>query len=933
LLQRLDDLLRSPFARRKDHHHDGSEQQHPVRRRQRVLLAVVAVLAVGGVADVMMPASAAVPAVNPTPGFSTQFDVTGFLQDAKLDCANYPSDSGDPARCGGTAQINGHNIVVPAETVVILPASALTWAELFTTAPTNYQANGQSGLALNDSPKPLTTYEVQMVGNRVRDANGDRYIAGMVHISQQDLNAGVGYINFIDYATGELEVGGTPGVKGTGTRVQINDPAAPGSGNGGRYGRAMTSDPRFQVDQDNPTILAETGFPMCIPRSDPTGPSPDALCPQSNRPNVSAPVVTDTSGITPQPNTLVAGQPYTLFRMDSPVNIDTNPALCLRTPCADPRLQAPFQIGDYINFNGNLVQDGGANGGEYISAHTIVASLGIYTQPGIDPAYVSVDVSLIGTGGLTVFGAGEAAVRTRFEGMTTDETRAIEVYGIDINPTTGATSDREWGMAIPDLGPPTGAVRGRWRFRPPCTSTIQTISPGKGCTPPPSGQFIPPTREVRAVVMPNPIPGANATAAAAAPLSQYKLGSIIANPTSQIPASGAGACTYALGVAVSHPCTTANGIFYGQYHAPIGEYIFPENVPGTAVPENNFNTIPFLANGGYQSLTGVQGGVLKPWPSNVAPPPLLCASPTIVGGPYSTNAGVAIQLSGAVTAGATTPVTIAWTAGTGAYGTPNEADMNGALTGASTTTPTFKTATPGVYNINLTVGNPCGVTTVSSKITVTNVAVAPTINPIQNQTVTAGSVVTINASSASLPAPTWVWTQTSGAAVVLTQQPSAATASANSSITFAAASAGVYTFSVTATSGGLSSPPVTVTITATSSVPVNVTLNNVYRTSKQRLVITATSTDPTVASMTLQPYQTETGSTFNPASLGSNLTVSLIAPGSFTITLVGAPGPACNLGGAYATPCKESPITVKSLNAVGTIIGSSPPSKLTTIRT
>ncbi len=238
----------------------------------------------------------------------------------------------------------------------------------------------------------------------------------------------------------------------------------------------MTPDDRFQVDQDNPTILAETGFPMCIPRVAPSATADDPLCPQANRPAVSNPV-TDTSGITPQPNTLIAGEHYRMFRMDSPANVDAH-AGCLRTPCADPRQQAPFEIGDYVTFAGNVETD--ANG-RYISAHTIVASLGIYTQPGVDPAYDTVDVSLIGTGGLTVFGAGEAAARTRFEGMTTDETRQIHVYGVDINPTTGATTDRDWGTILPDPGPPNGAVRGRWRFRPPCTATVATQ---KACTPP-----------------------------------------------------------------------------------------------------------------------------------------------------------------------------------------------------------------------------------------------------------------------------------------------------------------------------------------------------------------------------------------------------------------------------------------------------------------
>ena len=526
-----------------------------------VLILTVAMAQGGGtIASALGFGPALRAAVLPTLASSTQFDVTGFLQTATLDTV------GD-VHSGGTLTVNGHHVVVPRETVVIFPANALTWEEVFTHAPAPYGPT-QTGMALADTPKPLTTYEVHVVGNRVVDPNGtngctaaggcDRMIAGLVSVSQQELNSGAGYVNFINYATGEMEVGGTLGVAGSGTRVQINDPANATSGSGGRYGRATTPDDRFQVDQDNPTILAETGFPMCIPRTDPAGATPDALCPESNRPTVSSPV-TDQSGVTPQPNTLVAGQSYRVFRMDNPANIDNNPALCLRTPCADPRKQAPFEIGDYVTFAGNLIADGGANGGQYVSAHTVTASLGIYTQPGIDPAYVSVDVSLIGTGGLTVFGAGEAAIRTRFEGMTTDETRLVRVYGVDINPVTGATTDREWGTILPDLGPPTGAVRGRWRFRPPCTAVVATT---KACTPPPAGQFIPPTREVRAVVD---------------GLSQFKPGTIIANPNSQVPGTPSAK-------------TTANGIFYGQYHAPIGQYIFPENVPGTAIPENNFNT-------------------------------------------------------------------------------------------------------------------------------------------------------------------------------------------------------------------------------------------------------------------------------------------------------------------------------------------------------
>ena len=844
---------------------------------------------------------------------STQFDITGFLQSATV-------DNIADTHSGGTLLVNGHQVVVPKETIVILPANALTWQELFTHAPAPYTGTA-TGMAMNDAPTPLTTYEIQVVGNRVQDPSGtngctnglgcDRYIAGLIHISQQDLNSGAGNISYVDYATGEFEVAGTPGVKGTGARVQINDPANATSGSGGRYGRAMTPDDRFQVDQDNPTILAETGFPMCVPRADPAGLTPDPLCPQSNRPTVSNPVV-DTSDVTPQPNALVPGEFYRVFRMDAPANVDAVPPTChtaagVARPCLDPRKQAPFEIGDYVTFAGTLIKDGGANGGKYISAHTVTASLGIYTQPGIDPAYVSVEVALIGTGGLTVFGAGEAAIRTKFEGMTTDESRMIRVYGVDINPTTGVTSDREWGTILPDQGPPTGAVRGRWRFRPPCTVAVATT---KACTPPPGGQFIPPTREVRAVIT---------------GLSQFLPGTITPNPASQVPGTPS---------AVAF----ANGIFYGQYHAPIGEYIFPENVPGTRVPENNFNTITFLAYGGYQSITGVQAGVLTPWPSNVAPPALVCATPTLNGAPYSVANGGSIQLSGSLPASVTTPTTISWTAGTGLLGTPTGTDLNGSLTGATTTTPTFNAAglAAGVYNVNFEAANPCGVSVVSSTITVVD-APPPTINPIQNQTVTAGANVTVNASSASLPAPTWTWARTGGTgpAVVFTQTPAAANPSAASSINFTTApAAGTYIFSVTATNANGTSSATSVTITTTASVPTTITFGGTleYRIAKQRLVMTATSTNALVNSMVLQPYLTDTGTIFDPATLGANLTVSLITPGAFTITLVGAPKPACNLNPAnFATPCVQTPITVKGFTA-GVLTDTSAATALQKIR-
>ncbi len=107
------------------------------------------------------------------------------------------------------------------------------------------------------------------IGNIV----GNRRIAGLLFASQQGSNSSTGVITAIDYSTGNLKVDtGDPAHPAT---VQINDP-------NGRFGRAQSPDPRFSVDDANPTIHAGTGYPMCVPRTDPTvAGGDDPLCPQT----------------------------------------------------------------------------------------------------------------------------------------------------------------------------------------------------------------------------------------------------------------------------------------------------------------------------------------------------------------------------------------------------------------------------------------------------------------------------------------------------------------------------------------------------------------------------------------------------------------------------------------------------------------------------
>ncbi|HEX6829369.1 MAG TPA: hypothetical protein VF104_10365, partial [Burkholderiales bacterium] len=507
----------------------------------------------------------------PPPGTPSQFDITGFLQEATLDPACTTG-----ALCGGTLTVNGHVVTVPANTIVILPANALTWQELFAEAPAPY-TGAATGMALADLPAPLTTYEVHVTGNRVNDS----YIAGLVSVSQQALNSGQGYVTGIDYANGELQILNPS--DGSNLRVRINDPIPAGQTTG-KFSKGSSPDVRFTIDEDNPTIRSTTGFPMCLPRVAP--PAVDELCPQGNRPIDAA-----------------TGAFAASFTMPDPATIPTH-------GLPDPRIQAPFEIGDYVTFAGTLVTDNAAaptagpypgTAATYISAHTITNNIAIYTWPNTNPAYVAIDVTILGTGGTTAIGATEAAVRTRFEGFSTDPSRIVHLYGIDLSCADGTVLDnRDWGTIDVDPGPPLGAVKGRWRFRPP----------SKVLSMPAAGIFLPATREVRAVIERTP---GSAQVAAWVP---------------------------------GQTATAANGIIYGQYHAPIGEYLFPEQIVGNPVPPANFETMPFLAQGGYTSSAGTLAGQLAPWPGSAVPP--TCAGPPPVAKAGATPSAV-FSGSGTVT--------------------------------------------------------------------------------------------------------------------------------------------------------------------------------------------------------------------------------------------------------------------------------------------
>jgi hypothetical protein len=70
--------------------------------------------------------------------------------------------------------------------------------------------------------------------------------------------------------------------------------------------------------------------------------------------------------------------------------------------------------------------------------------------------------------------------------------------------------------------------------------------------------------------------------------------------------------------------TQYNGIVYGQYTAPIEEFIFPEPRAGAPfLVDNDYRPMLFLTQGGLESNYGYINGPLNPWPG-LSPAPALC---------------------------------------------------------------------------------------------------------------------------------------------------------------------------------------------------------------------------------------------------------------------------------------------------------------------
>jgi hypothetical protein len=600
----------------------------------------------------------------------TPFGIVGYIEDFKL----LPPPPGTPVELSGaTITVNRKEVIIPANTVVVMPGIVLTPYDIFHMAPApnlaKNLANQESGLAMNDITKPLAPFEVSLVGNIV---NG-RYIAGLVDVAQEFLGLHQGYITNIDYSTGDfcinknsptgpLQNRGGACIAGE-TRIKINDPV-------GRYGKQRTEgdqDPRFAVDDGNPTVQALTGYPMCIPRVAP--PAIDPVCPITNR-----------------PLDAVTSRPLTRFIMDT---VDRPPVIPGAAPLAgatdipscrkgrilgalgrdcDSRQQAPLMLGDFVDIASTVGQDGSPfDGGRYLSAWGIGAQTGIFTKPcgiyGINPitdptgigaststpktantkcnplvdiTYMNWEAALIGTKGANApVGVLEGALvessdRLHLGGGTTDPTRQIEVYAVSADNTL------RWITNITPLRAPYGRyelfVQKDIIARLPIATTggpipIVDNHLGKDFGAPrqimvhmsKSEEIFTKNRNVK------PVPGVcGGLTFPGCPLlngAPFPTADQLINP------------------ATGKVYVIANGLVPGQYAAPSVEYFMPESVQwGDPLTPANFECLDFLVKGwtlatpalDAAGLTGT--GQLNPWPGGELGGPIA---------PPATDAGIA----------------------------------------------------------------------------------------------------------------------------------------------------------------------------------------------------------------------------------------------------------------------------------------------------
>jgi hypothetical protein len=517
----------------------------------------------------------------------------------------------------------------------------------------------------------------------------------------------------------------------------------------------------------------------------------------------------------------------------------------------------PYEVGDFVDVIATQEVD---DQGPYMTATEVVGNVGSYTSPGVDPAYVVVEVTIMGTAGLPdpLFPQ-EAGVRTRVEGFMTDPSRNIDVSAIDMDCNGNVTfREPSWVSNFTvEPGLPGIGKRGRWRVRFPQ-----------------GGDFEPPTQNIGARV------------------SGGMLGK------------------------------NKSGLDFNEYQLPTGEFLYPELlVPGNPPSRNNFRDFTYLVNGSgplpligsvfestqlqlglapsnfYPNQNSIQ---LSPFPDNTLPP-LTCtpgnftsvARPVFTSTPNPPFAGVTVTLDGTASTPPTGPFT--WSQ------IVNPGDPVVTITNANKAKASFVApvvAGPQNLAFQLIVGGD-GFTPASAPATVLVPIVVPPPGtpPVVSASsspanpVASGALVTLTATAVDPANGTLTFNWTAPAGIVLTPaSPDGSVQTFTAPIVPELTAPQSFTFSVTATSapGGGTSAPTTVTVVVNPQADIiNVTVAT-YRTKKARLVVTATDFTPGVQiTCTLDIVNQATGELFS-AVMGPSIPA---APGVFQVFFTNIPPP------------------------------------------
>lgn len=158
---------------------------------------------------------------------------------------------------GGSITVNGVSVKIPRNLQFQFPAAFVPFK---TVAAGGFTGNEVSVSRMVPNVAASSLTYSQVTGNVVDGVP----IAGLVSIAHFSLFMSTGIVTSVAF-DGAIKMD-------TGATFRINDPNAV-------YSAGYIGAREFTADDENPSVTAYSGFPMCVPRS-----ANDDKCPTSNRP-------------------------------------------------------------------------------------------------------------------------------------------------------------------------------------------------------------------------------------------------------------------------------------------------------------------------------------------------------------------------------------------------------------------------------------------------------------------------------------------------------------------------------------------------------------------------------------------------------------------------------------------------------------------------